>query len=92
MKEYASEFIRNVAVVGHGKTGKTSILDACIFNSGAAKRLGRVDDGTSLLDYEAEETKRKMTISDALAVTEWKNHKINFVDTPGYPDFVAEVQ
>ena len=92
MKEYASEFIRNVAVVGHGKTGKTSILDACIFNSGAAKRLGKVDDGTSLLDYEAEETKRKMTISDALAVTEWKNHKINFIDTPGYPDFVAEVQ
>ena len=92
MKEYASESIRNVAVVGHGKTGKTSILDACIFNSGAAKRLGKVDDGTSLLDYEAEETKRKMTISDALAVTEWKNHKINFIDTPGYPDFVAEVQ
>lgn len=92
MKEYASEFIRNVAVVGHGKTGKTSILDACIFNSGAAKRLGKVDDGTSLLDYEAEETKRKMTISDSLAVTEWKNHKINFIDTPGYPDFVAEVQ
>ena len=92
MKDYASEFIRNVAVVGHGKTGKTSILDACIFNSGAAKRLGKVDDGTSLLDYEAEETKRKMTISDALAVTEWKNHKINFIDTPGYPDFVAEVQ
>ena len=92
MKEYASESIRNVAVVGHGKTGKTSILDACIFNSGAAKRLVKVDDGTSLLDYEAEETKRKMTISDALAVTEWKNHKINFIDTPGYPDFVAEVQ
>ena len=92
MKEYASEFIRNVAVVGHGKTGKTSILDACIFNSGAAKRLGKVDDGTSLLDYEAEETKRKMTIGDALAVTEWKNNKINFIDTPGYPDFVAEVQ
>ena len=92
MKEYASEFLRNVAVVGHGKTGKTSILDACIFNSGAAKRLGKVDDGTSLLDYEAEETKRKMTIGAALAVTEWKNHKINFIDTPGYPDFVAEVQ
>ena len=92
MKEYASEFIRNVAIVGHGKTGKTSILDACIFNSGAAKRLGKVDDGTSLLDYEAEETKRKMTIGDSLAVTEWKNHKINFIDTPGYPDFVAEVQ
>lgn len=91
MKEYASEFIRNVAVAGHGKTGKTSLLDACIYNSGATKRLGKVDDGTSLLDYEPEETKRKMTIGDSLAVTEWKNYKINFIDTPGYPDFVGEV-
>lgn len=91
MKEYSSEFIRNVAVAGHGKTGKTSLLDACIFNSGAAKRLGKVDDGTSLLDYESEETKRKMTIGDSLAVTEWKNYKLNFIDTPGYPDFVGEV-
>lgn len=91
MKDYTSEFIRNVAVAGHGKTGKTSLLDACIFNSGAAKRLGKVDDGTSLLDFEAEETKRKMTIVDSLAITEWKNYKINFIDTPGYPDFVGEV-
>lgn len=91
MKEYASEFIRNVAVAGHGKTGKTSLLDACIYNSGAVKRLGKVDDGTSILDYEAEETKRKMTIGDSLAITEWKDYKLNFIDTPGYPDFVGEV-
>lgn len=91
MKDYTSEFIRNVAVAGHGKTGKTSLLDACLFNSGAVKRIGKVDNGTSVLDYEAEETKRKMTIGDALAVTEWKNNKINFIDTPGYPDFVGEV-
>lgn len=91
MKDYASEFIRNVAVAGHGKTGKTSLLDACLYNSGAVKRIGKVDDGTSVLDYEAEETKRKMTIGDSLAVTEWKKFKINFIDTPGYPDFVAEV-
>lgn len=91
MKDYASEFIRNVAVAGHGKTGKTSLLDACIFNTGVSKRLGKVDDGTSLLDFEPEETKRKMTITDSLAVTEWKNYKINFIDTPGYPDFVGEV-
>ena len=91
MKDYASEFIRNVAVVGHGKTGKTSLLDACIFNTGIAKRIGKVDDGTSLLDFEPEETKRKMTIGDSLAVCEWKNYKINFIDTPGYPDFVGEV-
>ena len=91
MKDYTSESIRNVAVAGHGKTGKTSLLDACLFNSGAVKRIGKVDNGTSVLDYEAEETKRKMTIGDALAVTEWKNNKINFIDTPGYPDFVGEV-
>lgn len=91
MKDYTSESIRNVAVAGHGKTGKTSLLDACLFNSGAVKRIGKVDNGTSVLDYEAEETKRKMTIGDSLAVTEWKNSKINFIDTPGYPDFVGEV-
>ena len=65
MKDYTSEFIRNVAVAGHGKTGKTSLLDACLFNSGAVKRIGKVDNGTSVLDYEAEETKRKMTIGDS---------------------------
>ncbi|MBR1730440.1 MAG: elongation factor G [Selenomonadaceae bacterium] len=91
MKEYTTNNIRNVAVVGHGKTGKTSLLEACLFNSGVSKRLGKVDDGTSVLDYEAEEGKRKMTIGDSLAVTEWKNTKINFIDTPGYPDFVGEV-
>ncbi len=91
MKDYTSEFIRNVAVAGHGKTGKTSLLDACLYNSGAVKRIGKVDNGTSVLDYEAEETKRKMTIGDSLAVTEWKNYKLNFIDTPGYPDFVGEV-
>ncbi len=91
MKEYTTSNIRNVAVVGHGNTGKTSLLEAALFNSGANKRLGKVDDGTGILDYEAEEEKRKMTISDSLAVTEWKNAKINFIDTPGYPDFVGEV-
>ena len=92
MKEYTTENIRNVAVVGHGKTGKTSLLEACLFNAGASKRLGKVDDGTSVLDYEQEEKKRKMTIGDSIAALEWKNCKINFLDTPGYPDFVGEVQ
>ena len=91
MKEYKTSDIRNVAVVGHGKTGKTSLLEACLFNAGATSRLGKVDDGSGVLDYEQEEEKRKMTIGDSLAVTEWKNAKINFIDTPGYPDFVGEV-
>ena len=87
MKDYQSVDIRNVAVVGHGKTGKTSLLEACLFNGGAVKRLGKVDD----LDYEPEEEKRQMSINASLAVTEWQNTKINFVDTPGYPDLVGEV-
>ena len=84
MKDYQSADIRNVAVVGHGKTGKTSLLEACLYNAGANKRLGKVDDGTSTLDFEAEESKRKMSINATLAITEWNNTKINFIDTPGY--------
>ena len=92
MKEYQSTNIHNVAVIGHGKTGKTSLLEACLFNAGAVKRLGKVDDGSGVLDYEQEEAKRKMTINDTLAVTEWKGYKLNLIDTPGYPDFVGEVR
>ncbi len=91
MKEYKSANIRNVAVIGHGKTGKTSLLEACLYNAGAVKRLGKVDDGSGVLDYEVEETKRKMTLGCSMAVAEWKNYKLNFIDTPGYPDFVADV-
>lgn len=91
VKDYQSADIRNVAVVGHGKTGKTSLLEACLYNAGANKRLGKVDDGTSTLDFEAEESKRKMSINATLAITEWNNTKINFIDTPGYPDLVGEV-
>ena len=61
MKNYKSTNIRNIAVTGHGKTGKTSLLDACLFNTGVVKRLGSVEDGTSALDYDPEESKRKMT-------------------------------
>lgn len=92
MKNYKSTNIRNVAVVGHGKTGKTSLLDACLFNTEAVKRLGSVEDNTSALDYEPEETKRGMTVSLKLAACEWRDFKLNFIDTPGYPDFVGEVK
>lgn len=92
MKEYKSTNIRNVAVIGHGNTGKTSLLEACLFNSGFTKRLGRVDDGTGVLDYDEEEEKRQMTIGCSLAVSEWKDYKLNFIDTPGYPDFIGEVK
>ena len=72
MQEYQSADLRNIAVVGHGKTGKTSLLDAALFDAGAARRQGKVDDGTSALDYEPEESKRKLSISSALAAVEWR--------------------
>ena len=92
MKMYKSTNIRNVAVVGHGKTGKTSLLDACLFDTGAVKRLGSVEEGTSALDYEPEESKRGMTISAKLVACEWGEFKLNFLETPGYPDFVGDVK
>lgn len=91
MKDYKSEFIRNVAFCGHGRSGKTSLLEAALFDSGATTRLGNVDQGTGVLDFEPEEVKRKMSISTSLAALEWKNFKINALDVPGFPDFVAEM-
>lgn len=92
MKIYETDKIRNIAVMGHGKTGKTSLLEACLFNAGATKRHGKVDDGTGVLDYTEEENRRKMSITTALAVSEWKDYKLNFIDTPGYPDYIGEVR
>lgn len=92
MKEYKSDALRNVGIVAHGGAGKTSLTEALLFTSGAATRLGRVEDGTTTTDFEPEEIKRKVTISAALAPCEWQGHKINFVDTPGYADFVSEVK
>ncbi len=92
MKEYKSDRIKNVGIVAHGGAGKTSLTEAMLFNAGAVTRLGRVDDGSATTDFEAEEVKRKVSISAALAPCEWKDFKINVVDTPGYSDFVAEVK
>lgn len=91
MQEYQSADLRNIVVAGHGKTGKTSLLDAALFDSGATRRVGKVDDGTSALDYEPEEKARSLSISATLAAVEWRGCKMNFIDTPGYPDFVGEV-
>ncbi|MBR3623277.1 MAG: elongation factor G [Selenomonadaceae bacterium] len=92
MKIYETEKIRNIAVMGHGKTGKTSLLEACLFNAGATKRHGKVDEGSSVLDYSDEENRRKMSITMSLAASEWKDYKLNFLDTPGYPDFIGDVK
>ena len=92
MTEFNSIQLRNLALVGHGKSGKTLIAENCLFKSGAVNRVGKSEDGTSVLDYEPEEIKRKMTIDTSLASCQWQGYKINLLDTPGYPDFTGEVK
>jgi len=92
MNEYGTEFIRNVALVGHSGAGKTSLTEAFLYNTGVTSRLGRVDDGTALADFEDEEHRRRISISTAVIPIEYQNNKINFLDTPGFTDFVGEVQ
>jgi elongation factor G len=91
MKVYPTSKIRNIALVGHGGTGKTSLVEAMLYNTGAIKRMGKVDDGNSVADYLPEEVKRKITISTTLVPCEYRDHKINVLDTPGYADFYFEV-
>lgn len=86
----STEGIRNVALVGHGGAGKTSLAEAMLFMAGETKRLGTVDDGHSTLDHDAEEIKRKMTVSLSLAPVAWKDAAINVIDTPGYADFIGD--
>src|SRR5205823_10451913 len=90
MKQYATESIRNLVLIGHGGTGKTSLAEAALFVSGGVNRLGRVDDGTTTSDFDPDEVKRKISINAALAPCEWKDHKINLIDAPGYADFIGE--
>ena len=92
MKVYEGANIRNVAVVGHGHAGKTSLVSAMLYTAGATQRLGRVDDGTATTDYDEEEIARKMSISASLAYVEWGDTKINFIDTPGFNMFVHEAK
>lgn len=91
MKEYKAENVRNIGIIGHGGTGKTSLAEAILYSSKEVDRLGRTDDGTSTLDYDPEERKRRISISSAVANCLWNNHKIYLVDTPGYFDFAGEV-
>jgi elongation factor G len=92
VKIYSGENIRNVALVGHGHAGKTSLVSAMLFTAGATPRLGRVDDGSTTTDYDEEEIARKMSISAGAAVVEWGKTKINLLDTPGFSMFVHEAK
>ena len=92
MKVYSGENIRNVAIVGHGHAGKTTLVSAMLYAGGATPRLGRVDDGTSMTDYDEEEIARKMSIAASAACVEWGRTKINIIDTPGFNMFVHEAK
>jgi elongation factor G len=91
MKEYKTESIRNVALVSHSSAGKTMLAEAFLHFSGATTRLGKVEDGTTISDFEDEEIRRGISLSTAVIPIEHKNHKINFLDTPGYNDFIGEM-
>lgn len=92
MKQYTTEQLRNICLVGHGGAGKTSFLEAALYGSGAIDRMGRVDEGNTVSDHDPEEIKRSISISTSLGPCEWQGHKVNFIDTPGYFDFVGEVK
>ena len=92
MKVYEGANIRNLALVGHGHAGKTSVVSAMLYTAGATQRFGRVDDGTAATDYDDEEIARKMSISTGLAYAEWGKTKINVLDTPGFNMFVHEAK
>lgn len=92
MKVFGGANIRNVAVVGHGSSGKTSLVAGCLFLGGVGNRLGRVDDGTAPTDFDPEEVERKISISTAVAFSEWNKTKINFLDTPGKGVFIQDTR
>jgi elongation factor G len=92
MKEYQTEQLRNVALLSHGSAGKTSLAEAMLLNTGAINRLGNVNEGTTVSDYDEEEIQRHISLSTSIIPCEWDGHKINILDTPGYLDFVGEVK
>lgn len=92
MKEYTPQAIRNVALVGHGGSGKTSLAEAMLFTAGATTRLGKVEDGSTVSDYHPDEIERQISINTSVLHCEWKNTKVNTLDTPGYTDFTGEVK
>jgi len=92
MKKYEVHRLRNTAIIAHGKAGKTTLAEAMLFDAGSTDRLGRVDDGSSAMDFEPEEIKRSLTISSSFNNLEWDKHKINIVDTPGDANFIIETK
>jgi len=91
MKEYTTEFLRNIALVSHGGAGKTMLAEAFLHATGATTRLGKVEDGTTVSDYDEEEQRRKISLYSSMIPVEHRDHKINIIDAPGYTDFVGEM-
>src|SRR4051794_7795712 len=92
MKVYDAANVRNVALVGHSGSGKTQLASALLFDTGAVNRFGKVDEGTTVTDYDEEEIARKHTLSAALASFEWNKHKVNLIDTPGMGNFLGDAR
>ena len=92
MKEYITENIINLALCGHATTGKTTLAEAMLFNSGAIKRIGTIDDGNTVSDFHEDEIEHSHSITSSLVNCEWLEKKINIIDTPGYLDFLGEAK
>ena len=92
MNVYTTDKIRNVVLLGHGGAGKTSLAEAFGYISGITSRMGKISDGNTISDYGKEEQKRGFSVSASVIPVEWEGTKINFIDTPGYFDFVGEVE
>ena len=90
MKIYSTEKIRNIALIGCKGVGKTTMIDAIVYKSGLSNRFGKVDEKTSFADYDSFEIKKLQTMISKIIPVEWKDHKINLFDTPGYADFMGE--
>lgn len=91
MKEYTTDKIRNVALISHNGAGKTTFIERVLFNTGVTTRMGSVQSGSAAMDFEEEEVDRNSSVAAAIAPIEWKDHKLNIIDTPGYVDFAGEV-
>ena len=91
MKEYTTENIRNISMVSHSGAGKTILADAFLLATGAINRLGSITDGTTVSDFDEEEQRRQLSLSTSVIPVEYDGHKINLLDTPGFPDFIGEV-
>jgi len=92
MKTYAAHEVKNICLLGHSCSGKTAVVESMLYFTKATDRMGKTIDGTSVLDYDAEEVKRGLSVFTSLAPIEWKDHKINFIDTPGYFDYAQEME